>query len=122
MDHFFYDFERRPGEEIREYESLRDAMLMAIAQARALRGGVPLHRKQSGAYSAQVVEAQDEEDKGEHVLEENEASDDESEAEFQEAVALMTVAKQRRTEVDRARQFSRKPESSEDRKARLDNL
>ena len=52
----------------------------------------------------------------------NEASDDELEAEYQEAVAMMTVAKQRRTEVERARQFFRKPQSSEDRKARLDKL
>ena len=61
---------------------------------------VPSHRKQSGAYSAQVVEAPDEEDEGEHVLEENEASDDELEAEYQEAVTLMTTAKQHRAEVD----------------------
>ena len=44
-----------------EYEPLRDAMLTAIPRAGALRGGVSLHRKQSGTYSAQVVEAQDEE-------------------------------------------------------------
>ena len=49
-------------------------------------------------------------------------SDDELEAEYQEAVAMMTVAEQRRTEVDRARQFFRKPQSSEERKARLDKL
>ena len=69
-----------------------------------------------------VVDAQDEEDEEEHVLEANAASDDELEAEYQEAVALMTIAKQRRAEVDRARQFFRKPQSSEDRKAKLDNL
>ena len=34
----------------------------------------------------------------------------------------MTIAKQRRAEVDRARQFFRKPQSSEDRKAKLDKL
>ena len=45
-----------------EHEPLRDAMLTAMPRAGALRGGVPLHRKQSGAYSAQVVQAQDEED------------------------------------------------------------
>ena len=100
-----------------EYEPLRDAMLTAICEGVSL-----LHRKQSGAYSAQVVEAQDEEDEEEHVLEANEASDDELEAEFQEAVALMTIAKQRRAEVDRARQFFRKPQSPEDGKARLDTL
>ena len=35
---------------------------------------------------------------------------------------MMTIAKQRRTEVDRARQFFRKHQSSEDSKARLDKL
>ena len=64
MDDFVHDFERQPGEEIKEVEPLRDATLTAIPQARALRGGVPLHQKQSGAYSAQVVEGQDEEDEG----------------------------------------------------------
>ena len=34
----------------------------------------------------------------------------------------MTISKQRRAEADRARQFFRKPQSSEDRKARLDKL
>ena len=76
-----------------EYEPPTDAMLTAIPRAGALREGVPLHRKQSGAYSAQMVEAQDEEDEEEHILEANEASDDELGAEYQEAVALMTVAK-----------------------------
>ena len=94
-----------------ESEPLRDAMLSAIPRAGALQGGVPLHRKQSGAYSAQVVEAQDEENEEVHVLEAKKASDDELEAEYQEAVAMMTVAKQRRAEVNRARQFFRKPQS-----------
>ena len=44
-------------------------MLTAIPRGGVLRGCVPLCRKQSGAYSAQVVEAQDEEDEEEHVLE-----------------------------------------------------
>ena len=93
-------------------EPLRDAMLTAIPQARALRG-VP-----ERTYSAQVVEAWDEEDEGERLLEENEASEDEFLAEYQEAVSMMAIAKQRRTEVDRARQFIfRKPQSSEERKA-----
>ena len=100
VDDFVRDFERQPGEEVKEYEPLRDAMLAAIPRAGALRGGFPLRRKQSGAYSAQVVEAQDEGDEEEHVLEVNGASDDELEAEYQEAAAMMTVAKQRRTEVD----------------------
>ena len=117
MDDVVCNFVRQPSEEIKEYEPLRDATFTAIPQARALRGGVPLHQKQSGAYSAQVVEGQDEEDEGERVLKENEASNDELEAEYQEAVAMMTIAKQRREEVDRARLFFRKPLSSEDRKA-----
>ena len=62
-----------------EYEPLRDATLTAIPRAGALRSGAPLHRKQSGAHSAQVVETQDEEDEEEDVLEANEASDDELE-------------------------------------------
>ena len=83
---------------------------MAIPQPGALRGSVALYRKQSGVYPAQVVEAQDEEDEEEHVLETNEASDDELEAEHRETIALMTIAKQRRAEVDQARQFFRKKE------------
>ena len=35
---------------------------------------------------------------------------------------MMTIAKQRRADVDRARQFFQKPQSSEDRKVQLDNL
>ena len=105
-----------------EHEPLRDAMLTAIPRAGALREDVPLHRKQSGAYSAEVEEAQDEEDEEEHVLKENMASDDELEAEYQEAVAMLTIAKQRRKEVDRGRQFVRKPQSPQDRKARIDKL
>ena len=35
---------------------------------------------------------------------------------------MTTTAKQRRAEVDRARQFFRKPQSSEDRKAKLEKL
>ena len=35
---------------------------------------------------------------------------------------MMTLAKQRRAEVDRSRHFFRKPQSSEDRKAQLDKL
>ena len=58
-----------------EYEPLRDAMLNAIPRAGAMRGGVPLLRKQSGAFSAQ-----DGEDEGAHVLEESEVSGDELEA------------------------------------------
>ena len=56
-------------------------MLTAIFRAGALRECVPLHQKQSGACSALVVEAQDEEDEEEHILEANEAFDDELEAE-----------------------------------------
>ena len=122
VDDFVSDFERQPGEEIKEYEPLKDATLTAIPQARSLRGSVLLYRKQSGAYSAQVVEAQDEEDEGEHVLEANEPSVDALGAEYQEVVAMITIAKQGRAEVDRARQFFRKPQSLEDRKAQLDKL
>ena len=78
---------------------------------------VPLRRKQSGAYSAQVVEVPDEGDEEVHVLE---ASDDELEAEYQEAVAMMTIARQRRAEVNRARQFFRESQSFEGCKAQLD--
>ena len=69
-----------------------------------------------------MVAALDDEDEEEHFLEATEASDDESEAEHWEAVALMTIAKQRRAEVDQARQFFRKPQSFQDRTARLDKL
>ena len=97
-------------------------MLTAIPRAGALRGSVPMNRKQPGAYSAQVVAAHDDEDEEEHFLEATEASDDESEAEHWEAVALISIAKQRRAEVDQARQFFRKPQSFEGRTARLDKL
>ena len=52
VDDIVYDFERQQGEEIRKYEP-RDAVLPVIPGAGALQGVVPLHRKQSGAYSAQ---------------------------------------------------------------------
>ena len=77
-------------------------MPTAVPQARVSRGGVPLRRKQSGAYPAQVVEVQDVGNEEVHV-EAKEASDDEWEAECQEAVATMTVARQSRAEVNRAR-------------------
>ena len=78
-----------------EHEPLGDAMLTASPRAGALRAGVPLHRKQSGAYSAQVVEAQDEKDEGERVLEAKEACE---------------------LEADKARRFFRKPQSPQERK------
>ena len=59
----------------------------------------------SRAYLAQVREARDEGNGEVYVLEAKEASDDEWEAEYQEAVAMMTVARQRRAQVNRARQF-----------------
>ena len=90
-------------------------MPTAVPQARALRGCVPLRREQSGAYPAQVVEEV-------HVLVATEASDDEWEAEYQEAVAMMTVAGQRRAEVNRARRFFREPRSFEGHKTQLDKL
>ena len=113
MDDFVGDFERHQGEEVEEFAPRKDALLMA---------GVPLRRKQSGAYPAQVGEAWDEGNEEVHVLEAKEASHDEWEAEYQEAVAMMAIAKQRRAEVDQARQFFRKPQSSEDREAQLDKL
>ena len=63
-----------------EYEPQRDAMITAIPRGGSLPGVVPLHQKQSGASSAQGVEP----------IEEIEASDDEWEAQYQEAVALVT--------------------------------
>ena len=36
VDDFVCDFERQPGEEIKEYEPLRDTMPTAIPQARVL--------------------------------------------------------------------------------------
>ena len=56
-------------------------MLTVVPQVHASRGGVPLRRKQSGVYSTQVVETQDEENEGEQFLEENEAFCDELEVE-----------------------------------------
>ena len=64
-------------------------------------------------------EARDEGNEEVHVLEAKEASDDELEAEYQEAVAMMTVARHLRAEVNRARQFFREPQSFEGRKAQL---
>ena len=61
-----------------------------------------------------MVLAQDEEDEEERVLETNEASDDELEAEHRETMALITIAKQRRAEVDQARQFFRKKRNSKE--------
>ena len=47
VDDFVGDFERQPNQEAEEHEPRRDALLTAIPQARALRGGGPLRRKQS---------------------------------------------------------------------------
>ena len=71
------NFDRQPSEEIKEYEPQRDAMRTAVPQVHASRGRVPL-RKQSGVYSAQAEETQDEENEGEQVLEENETFYDET--------------------------------------------
>ena len=109
LDEFVGDFERQQGEEV---EGETPCTSQCFARS------VPLRRKQSGAYLAQVVEAPDEGDEEVHVLEAKEASDDELEAEYQEAVAMMTVARQqRRAEVNRARQFFRETLSFERRKA-----
>ena len=116
VDDFVCNFERQPGKEIRDYDSRFKILLRRFE---AVAGQVnPLIKAHVFLRKAQTtLEAQDEEDEGEQVLEENEASEDELEAEYQEA-----VAKQRRAEVNRSRQFSRKPQSSEDSKARLDKL
>ena len=62
-----------------------------------------MRQRRPGAFSAQGVEA----------LEVNEVSDDELEAEYQEAVDLTTILKQRRV---------RKPQSSGDHMAEPDKL
>ena len=51
VDDSVCNFERQPGEEIKEYGPLGDAMLAVGPQVHAERGGVPLRRKQSGVYS-----------------------------------------------------------------------
>ena len=55
-----------------------------------------------------MEDAPEEEDEEGCFLEANEEPDDELEAEYQEGVALMTIAEQHRAEVDQARQFFRK--------------
>ena len=90
-------------ERIDEYKPQRNVVLTAIPRAGALQGGVPLTQRQPGAYSAQVVQA----------LEANEVSDDELETEYQEAMAVPTVVKQRKAV---------KIESSGDHKAELNKL
>ena len=122
MDDSVCNFERQSGEEIKEHEPQKDVVPTAVPQYHASRGSVPFRRKQSGVYCTQVVETQDEKNEGEHILEENEAFYDELEVECLEALAMMTLAKHRRAEVNRARQFFRKHQSSEDSKARLDKL
>ena len=89
-------------ERINEYQLQRDAMPTAMPRAGALQGVVPLHRRQPGAYSAQGVEA----------TKANEVSDDELETEYQEAMALPTIVKQRRA----------RPQYSGDHKAELDKV
>ena len=90
-------------ERINEYSPQRDAMLTAIPRACTLQGVVPLRQRRPGAFSAKRVEETNV----------NELSDDELEAEYQEAVALTTILKQRRTG---------KPQSSGDHKAEPDKL
>ena len=92
-------------------------MPSAVPWIHASRGSVALRRKQSGAHSAQVVEAQDEEDEEEQVFEANEAFEDEVEADSPDGHRKTA---QSRSEPNR--QFSRKHQSSEDSKARLDKL
>ena len=47
VDDFVGDFERQPGQEAEEYVPRRDALPTPVPQTRALRGCVPLRRKQS---------------------------------------------------------------------------
>ena len=69
VDDFVDDFERQLGEEVEEYAPRRDATPTTVPQARASRGGIPLRRKQSRAYPAQVVRVQDEGNAEVHVFE-----------------------------------------------------
>ena len=122
VDDFVGDFERQLGEESRRTRHGETPSPRRFLKPVVCEGVRPCRRKQSGAYLAQVGEAQDEGNEEVHVLEAKEASDDEWEAEYQEAVAMMTVARQRRAEGNRARRFFREPQSLEDRKAQLDKL
>ena len=88
---------------IYEYKPQRDVMPTAILRAGALQGGVPLHQRQPGAYSFRGMDA----------VEANAVSDDELETEYQEAIALLTLAKQRR---------AWKPQFSIDHNAELNKL
>ena len=81
---------------MKECKPQRDAMLTAILRAGALQ-----------TFRSVLLP------NGVEALEANEASDDELEAEHQEAVALMTIVEQRR---------AGKPQSSADHKAELDKL
>ena len=96
VDNSVCDFERQPGEEIKEYDQVRDAMLTAAPQVHVSRGGCSLATKTVRSVLYPSGRAQDEENEGEQGLEENEAFNDELEVEYQEAVAMMTIAKQRR--------------------------
>ena len=78
----------------------RGVMATAIPRAGALQGEVPLHQRQPRAYSPRGMEA----------VEANAVSDDELESEYQEAIALLTLVKQRR---------AGKPQFSKDHKAEL---
>ena len=97
-------FEHQPGEDI-EYEPLerRDSSSSRFAR------GCSLASKTVRSVLCPSGRGPGEEDEGEHVLEAKEASDDELEAEYQEAVAMITIAKQRRAKVDRARRFFQEP-------------
>ena len=73
-------------ERIYEHKPQRDVMPTAIPRAGALQGGVPLHQRKPGAYSFRGMEA----------VEAHAVSDDELETEYQEAIDLLTLVKQRR--------------------------
>ena len=91
-------------ERINEYKLQRGALPTAIPRAGVVHGAVPLHQRQPGAYSAQGTGG---------PQDKNEVSHDEFETEYQEAMALPTIAKQRR---------AGKPQSSGYHKAELDKL
>ena len=106
VDDVVCNFDRPSGEEIKKYEPLSDAMLTSIPQTHASRRGVPLCRKQSGVDYAPVIEAHDEEES--RSSRKMRLPVIRLEIEHKDAVAVMTLGKQRRAEVNRARQFSRK--------------
>ena len=116
---FFWRFRASAGSGSRGVRAKKGRPAHGGSSNKRFARGCSLASKTVGTYSAQLVEVPGEGDEEVHVLE---ASDDEMEAEYQEAVSVMTVARQRRAEVNRARQFFRESQSFEGRKAQLDKL